>query len=181
MDPEQLELMEPIVMSFLNTAYSEGEWLINEGVVNKDDLEDCEDVVLRGSPMLTIVHCMEKSSHFDDRLIHLSVNKVVDPSDPRYTGPVKEILRQMLLGSQLFRRIPFTQETYNIFRRKLILKFKFNVRFSDSENELFKLVSGLALLITQIEVYRKKFINLINVLNSVTPGDTENVAVKRNL
>lgn len=171
MDRLQLQLMEPIVTSFLNTAYSEGEWCVNEGIINKEDLKDGEDAVLFGIPSLTILHCLEKSSNFHDGLIHLAIDKTVNPEDPRYNGPVKIILEKIRAGTQHFQQVEFTQETYAIFKRKLILRHKFNVRFRNIEKDLFKLTCELTLLITQIDLFKLKYLNVVNVLNSMTPDE----------
>ena len=169
MDHLQLQLMEPIVASFLNKAYDEGEWLLREGILNKEDLKDGEDAVLLGIPSLTILHCIEKSSNFNDGLIHLAIDKTVNPEDPRYTGPVKVILQKIGVGAQLFQKVEFTHETYAIFKRKLVMKHKFNVRFRDIEKDLFKLTYELTLLITQVDLFKLKYLNVVSVLHSTTP------------
>lgn len=171
MNREQLESMEPIVLSFLNKAYECGEWLVQEGVVNKEDLKDGEDAVLLGIPSLTILHCIERSSSFEDEFIHLSIDKTVDAEDPRYTGDVKEILQKIRNGKKLYRKIAFTNASYDIFRRKMVLRHKFSVCFRETEKDLFKLIVELTLLITRIDVFKKSFLNVVDVLKLSIPEE----------
>ena len=160
-------VVDAIVTSFINKSFELGEWLLEEKVINKDDLEDCENVILVGVPALSILHCIEKSSNFEDRLVHLAVDRSLDPEDHRCSEEIKAVLRKIVQAKAIYREIPFTTWTYDLFRKKMVLNHKNNMHFRPVEKNLLNSVTEIALMITQIDLYKQKFLNVVETLKAL--------------
>lgn len=159
--------LEPIVISFVNKSFELGEWLLKEGVLTKDDLDECGNEIIVGLPLLAILHCVEKSANFDDGCVHLAVNKMISPYDPAYNNDIRKILHAILAATHIYRRINFNYNSYEDFKKGIILKIKDKKEFYGELNELYKILYGVSLGITQIEEYKQKFINVINFLSTL--------------
>lgn len=163
--------LDPIVVSFVNKSFEIGEWLLREAVIDQEDLDDCDGTILIGIPCLAILHCIEKSSNFDDGFVHLAVDKCVDSNDPRFVGGIKVILDKIIQGTKFYRLVEFNYESYDNFKKNVILNNKQSVNFTDNERELYKILYDVALGITQINEYKQKFINVINCLNEISQAN----------
>ncbi|QKF94500.1 hypothetical protein QKU48_gp1042 [Fadolivirus algeromassiliense] len=157
--------LDPIVLSFVNKSFEIGEWLLSEHVISQDDLDECQAPILIGLPCLAILHCIEKTSNFDDGYVHLAVDRCIDPNNPVYDMRIRNLLNKILTGSTLYRTIPFSYNTYAAFKKSIIEKIKHDIYFQDEQNELFKILYDIALTITQINEYKDKFMNVINFLS----------------
>jgi hypothetical protein len=79
------------------------------------------------------------------------------------------MLMKMLEGVSIYRGIPFNYDSYDNFKRFIIMNFEQNLSLeSDKEKDLYKIVSEVALLISQNSEYKIKFKNVIDVLKSMT-------------
>ncbi len=161
--------MNKIVESFVNYSFTIGEWLIVQKALNREMIEDMGHDVILGIPALCVLHCIEKTSNFEDGCIHLATNHKINPETPHLTIGIQHFMKQMLQGATVYRKIPFTYETYRQFKIKVIKSYHIdtNVEWEESKLELKNIITAIALGITQIQEYKEKYGDVLKLLKEM--------------
>ena len=159
--------MEDIVTSFVNISFNIGEWLLQNGTLTMDDIEEMDTTVLIGIPSLAVLHCIEKTSNFDDGMVHVATGKSISPTINQYNIETKELLKKIVDGATVYRTINFNYDTYDQFKKNLILCHKEDLDFDDNHKLLHTIVTGITIKITQRNEYKQKFINVLSLLKEI--------------
>ena len=160
--------MESIIASFVNYSFTIGEWLIKEKIISSDDIEEMDATVLIGIPSLAVLHCIEKTSNFDDEFIYLATGKKLDPATILHLPDVyKTLFQKILEGSKLYIEIGFNYDTYDKFRENIIKSHNEQIEFDEKCKALRTLLYGIALEISQIDEYKQKFANVLELLQTM--------------
>jgi hypothetical protein len=165
---DQSTVLEPFVISFVNKSFEIGEKLIDEKLINNDDLDDLGSCIIIGLPLLAVLHCIEKSSNFDDGNIYLSVDQSIKPDSRKFPSQIQQMLIKMQEGIVIYRSIDFTCETYEKFKKSIIDKHKIDTDIEEQYKELYNILYDITLHITQIDEFKKTYANIIELLKSLS-------------
>ena len=178
--------MDKLVSSFVNYTFAIGEWLISKKALTKNIIRDMEGEIIIGIPCLAVLNCIAFSSQFSDGNIHLATGEVI-PLNQQKGEPQREdvfkredvlkLLKTLVKGEQIYRKIEFNYDSYDAF--KLIVMKQTSYDNNDNnfqntlEHELYKILYGISLGITQIKEYKDNYSNVIGLLESIC-DDEEN-------
>ena len=165
--------MENLVTSFVNYSFMVGEWLVKKEALTNDMIEEMGNDIILGIPSLAILHCIEKSSNFDDGKIHFATGTSLHPVWNPFDEDFKKLFKLISKGVEIYKSIEFNYESYDQFRINVIKKSNefsgegMDIEFTGQENELYKVIYAVALSISQIKEYKDNYLHVISLLQTI--------------
>ncbi len=161
--------MDNIVVSFVNISFEIGEQLIKNRLLTSDDIDAMETKILIGLPSLSVLHCIEKTTNFNDGYTHFATGTTIHPINNNFPQIIKDLLKSIMDGVKIYNKINFTNESYDGFKTNIIISYDTDadVIFDDDQKNLRDVIVGVAWKISQIDAYKTNYTNVLNVLRTM--------------